>query len=179
MKKDQKINLCIYNDCKTWGGGEKWNYDLVLYLLKNRREDFNLFCVLTKDKPLHHKLKNIPLAIRFSKPSKLGFLNPFTVLALSYYLRKKHIDTIILNNSPVMKVGGLAAKLAGVPVIIYRRSTAFRVKASLINRFFFKYIITDFLTNSEQTKAVMTKEFGGSIYDKEVRVIYNGVDIQN
>jgi len=51
-----------------------------------------------------------------------------------------------------MKLAGMAAKLAGVKRIIYRRGSAIPVKGSTISRFLIRKVFDEVLANSNETK---------------------------
>ena len=73
-----------------------------------------------------------------------------------YTLLKKYaIHSIILNLPSDLKVGGIAAKLAGVKQIIYRRGTALAVRNTFLNRFLFRYIISRIIANSVEIQRRM------------------------
>jgi glycosyltransferase involved in cell wall biosynthesis len=88
------------------------------------------------------------------------------------------IDTVILGLPSDVKAAGIAAKLAGVKKIIYRRGTALPVKNSLLNRYLYKHVVTDVITNSFEIKKKFLQNNPSLFPQDQIHVVYNGIDIQ-
>ena len=144
-----KHNICFFNTSKTWGGGEKWHYDMAFGIDSSK---FNRFVVSGKQSELADRLQKIKMPHIDIGISNLSFLNPFKIRKIFNFLKSRHIDTIIINLSEDLKIAGPAAKLAGVKNIIYRRGSAIPITNSVFNRFLFRYILTGIIANSQQTK---------------------------
>ncbi|WP_367998445.1 glycosyltransferase [Cellulophaga lytica] len=167
------INICFLNSTKTWGGGEKWHYEASTYMHKNGH---NVIVVTNNKSALFQKITKTDIPCINLKINNLSFLNPIKINKLSRILKENKIDCIVINISEDLKLGGLAAKKAGVKRIIYRRGSASAIKNSLLNRFYFKNIITDVLTNSEATK-LSVLENNKKLFPKDsIKIIYNAID---
>ncbi|MBK7812051.1 MAG: hypothetical protein IPI50_12600 [Saprospiraceae bacterium] len=68
----------------------------------------------------------------------------------------------------------MAAKWAGVTNIVYLRGLAVPVKASFLNRYIFKSVLTHIVSNSEETKRNILKYLGNYISHDKVHTIYVG-----
>lgn len=167
--------ICFFNSCKTWGGGEKWHYEMSVRLSKR---GYNTIVITNKRSELYFKIRNEDLKLHNIKISNLSFLNIFKIIKIAGILKKEKVDTIIINLSADLKVAGLAAKLAGTKNIIYRRGSAIPVKNTFLNRFLFQYIITEIIANSEETKRTILKNNLNLIDENKISVIYNGIDIE-
>jgi len=86
------------------------------------------------------------------------------------------IDAVILGLPSDVKSGGIAAKLAGVPKIIYRRGTALPVKNSFLNKFIFKHVVTNVITNSIEIKKKFLEHNPNLFPNQNIHVIYNGIE---
>ncbi len=167
--------LCLFNSTRKWGGGEQWHLSISDYFVK---KNCNVFLFARKNGDLFAKaslisgLPIIPVKIR-----SLSFLNIFKVLRLAILFKKLRVYTIVLNLPSDAKAGGLAAKLAGVKHIIYRRGSAIPIKNSLINRLLFRYIITGVIANSQETKRTILLKNKNLIKEHKITVIYNGINI--
>ena len=75
-----------------------------------------------------------------------------------------------------MKLGGKAAKKAGVDKIVYRRGIAVEVKYSRLNEHLFRDVVTHFIFNSEATKSLLIKNFNRLLEGKQSAVIYNPIE---
>ena len=122
-KKQPKI--CFFNSHKSWGGGEKWHYDAASYLAGN---GWPVLLAADPKGELYKKTRNGHLEVCGVRISNLSFLNPVKLYKLVRFFWCNNIDTIVLNLPADLKVAGIAARLAGLEKIIYRRGVPFRSK---------------------------------------------------
>lgn len=174
MKEAGKI-ICFFNSNKVWGGGEKWHYEFSRNLAK---EGYRVFTVTNYHSDLFKKLKLSGFPVLQVKIGNLSFLNPFKVLKLAGFYKKNQIETVILGLSCDLKIGGIAAKLAGVNKIFYRRGSAIPVKDSFLNRYLFRYILTGVIVNSLEIKRLILKNNSKLIDPDRIHLLYNCVDSQ-
>ena len=135
----KKKTICFFNSTKAWGGGEKWHYDISVSL---HRKDYSTLVITNKKSVLYSRIILTGQKVYNIKVSNLSFLNPFKLLLLRKVFIRENIDIIILNLSADLKVAGIAAKLAGIPRIIYRRGSAIPIKNRWLNRIIFKNIVS-------------------------------------
>jgi glycosyltransferase involved in cell wall biosynthesis len=97
---------------------------------------------------------------------------------LRLYLRfkKSRLTTLFINYPGDLILGAIAARLAGIDNVVFRRGTVARVRKNPVNRFVFKYFITTVVTNSEANKKVMIRNKGSLFQPERTHVIYNGMD---
>jgi glycosyltransferase involved in cell wall biosynthesis len=95
---------------------------------------------------------------------------------LVQFYKKNKIDTVIFNNPKDLKLGGRAAKKAGVTKIVYRRGIAVEVKKSRLNKYLFSDVVTHFVFNSIATKALLEKNYKRIIPKKKSAIIYNAIE---
>ncbi|MCK5822385.1 MAG: glycosyltransferase family 4 protein [Bacteroidales bacterium] len=168
-------NICFFNSCKAWGGGEKWHYDIAVRLLN---KNYNITLVTNKKSELFYKAVKSNIPTISIKVSNFSFLNPFKILKISRLFKNHLINTVILNLPSDLKAAGMAAKIAGVNNIIYRRGSAIPVKNSFLNRFLFKKIITEVIVNSNETKNTLNAKNPNMIEAKKIKLVYNGIDLK-
>ncbi|MBN1132800.1 MAG: glycosyltransferase [Bacteroidales bacterium] len=170
--RSQRNAVCFFNSTPTWGGGEKWHFEISrsfharnhpVIVFTNRRAD------------LWNKVVEANIPSYKINVSNLSFLNPFKIIRISRILKKERVRVIIMNLSADMKVAGLAARLAGVDRIIYRRGSAIPVRNSLLNRYLFKNILTDIIVNSYETKRTLLTNNPDLFDANKIKVIYNGL----
>ena len=172
----KKKTICFFNSTKAWGGGEKWHYDISVSL---HRKGYPTLVITNKKSDLYSRIILTGQKVHNIKISNLSFLNPYKLLLLKKVFIKENIDIIILNLSADLKAAGFAAKLAGIPRIIYRRGSAIPIKNRWLNRFIFKNIVTDVIANSEETKRTVLQNNPDMFPSEKIKVIYNGIDISN
>lgn len=164
--------ICFFNTCRQWGGGEKWHYDVAKSMCKNNE----VVVVAGKNTELYNRGKKAGLKLVSLSNGNLSFLNPIKIAYCVFLFKKLKADTVILNLPADLKTGGIAAKLAGVKKIIYRRGSAIPIKNTFLNRVLFSRIITHVIANSNETKETIIQNNNKMIDLDKIKVIYNGVD---
>lgn len=167
--------ICFFNTTKAWGGGEKWHFDVATRM---HAAGMPVVVVTHKRSELKKRLEDFGMHPFTVLISNLSFLNPFKLLRLRTFFRTKQINTIVMNLPSDLKAAGIAAKMAGVERIIYRRGSAIPVRDSWLNRRLFKHVITEVLVNSRETKRTILANNPGLIDKNRIRVIYNGIRLQ-
>jgi glycosyltransferase involved in cell wall biosynthesis len=158
----------------VWGGGEKWHYKTACHF---RDMGYAVMVITNRNSELHHKLRDQEgILLESVRISNLSFLNPFKILYVRMLLKKQNISSIILGLPIDLKVGGLAAKIAGLKNIIYRRGAAIPITDSFFNRFLFRSILTNVITNSREIRNQIFHNNPQIINESKVHIIYNGVD---
>lgn len=169
------MNIAFFNSTRTWGGGEKWHFEISSALFE---KGMKTLVFTNKHSELYNRLSLTNQKIYRVKVSNLSFLNPFRLLLLKKVFQKEKIDCIILNLSADLKFAGIAAWLAGIKKIVYRRGSAIPVRNTCLNRFLFKKVVTDIIANSEETKRTILRNNSNLFPADKIRVIYNGLDIE-
>lgn len=171
-KRQQRQTICFFNTMTSWGGGEKWHFDVATFLSKQHHR---LLVVSSQGSPLFQKLKEHEIHGYSIRAGNLSFLNPFKVFRIAGIFRKEKVGVLITNLSGDMKVASIAGKLAGVPSIIYRRGSAIPIRNSPINRYLFRKVITRIVANSRETKRTILANNPVLVPEDKIRVIYNGI----
>ena len=167
--------VCSFNSTKSWGGGEKWHFDIAKRLKKS---DFVPFVITNKQSELYKRAKISGLDTISIKITNLSFLNVFKVLRIAKIFKRNRVHYLIINHPADLKIAGLAAKIAGLKNIIYRRGSAIPIKNSFLNRFYFSKIVTHIIANSEETKRTINANNPNLFPAEKISVIYNGLDLQ-
>ncbi|EPR42678.1 glycosyl transferase group 1 [Desulfovibrio sp. X2] len=168
-------SICLFNSNRAWGGGEKWFFDHAR-LLSER--GWTVSAVANVPSELGDRLERrggIPL-LRLPL-GNTSFLNPAILLRLSAFFRAQGVEKVIFALPADMKAGGLAARLAGVPDIIFRRGIALPTRDTFFNRFLFRRVLTKLLCNSNDTKRMVLSKNPALIPQERIRVIPNGLDL--
>jgi glycosyltransferase involved in cell wall biosynthesis len=126
---------------------------------------------------LLQKLRKNKIPVFVISLGNLSFLNPIKILTLFLFFKKAGIKTLIINLSSDLKVAGIAGRLAGVKKVIYRRGSAIPIKNSPLNRFIFKYLVTDVVANSEETRRTILQNNPKLFDHSRIHIIYNGIDL--
>jgi len=169
-------NVCFFNSVGFWGGGEKLHLE---YALEFKKKNYNVTMVTKNNSPLSEESDKYELESAHIRVGNLSFLNPFKIIKLIRFYRYQAIDTVIFSGSHDLKLGGIAAKLAGVKKIVYLRGLAVPIKNDIINHVIFKYILTHIIANSRETKKSILLHLNECISDEKVKTVYHGVKIEN
>ena len=165
--------ICFFNSNKVWGGGEKWHFEFSKKLLN---EGYRVFGITNSKSDLYDKFRKADIPVFPLKIGNLSFLNPFKVFKLIKYFRQNSINVVVLGLSCDIKLGGIAAKLAGVKKILYRRGSAIPVKNSPLNRYLFRKVLTGVIVNSKEIKRSMLLNNPSLIDHDKIHLLYNCVD---
>jgi len=168
------MNICLFNSCNSWGGGEKWHFETAKNL---SRIGYNVTLCAQPKSALANKIVAEKLSHSFVKVRPRSFLNPFKIFLLVRLFRAQQIDVIILALSSDVKLAGIAAKLAGVPKIIYRKGSAVVVRNTWLNRLLYRKVITDIITNSEEIKRKLLERNRNFKPSSKIHILYNGVEL--
>lgn len=174
MKDRPTKTICFFNSNKAWGGGEKWHLTTAQEF---KRRGFNTFLVTNMRSELGKKaikehIDSLPFYVH-----NLSFLNPFKILILMIMLRSKKVDAIVMNLPSDLKLAGIAAKLAGVKTIIYRRGMPHPLRNSWLNRYLFQKVLTHVVVNSQEIGRSLKNGNESWFPQEKMVLIYNGVDV--
>jgi glycosyltransferase involved in cell wall biosynthesis len=179
VQGDNKKNavICFCNSNLAWGGGEKWHLDSAIYFAGL---GYRVILAANPKGRLWLNAQNKPeLELSSWDIGNLSYLNPFKKVAFTRFLAESRVSHLILNMPADFKLGARAAcKIQRVlPIkVYYRRGSAIPVRPSFGNRTLFNGL-TAVIANSEETAACVRQS--NLIDPSRIRVIYNGLDINN
>lgn len=173
-KELEPFRICFFNSTISWGGGEKWHFDIASRLADQGK---SILLVTNRQSELFQRVKRVSLPYYRISISNLSFLNVFKIIKLVSFFRRQRIKTVIINLSADLKIAGISAKLAGVKNIIYRRGSAIPISNNLLNRYLFKHIVSCVIANSEETKRTILSNNPLLFPKKKINVIYNGIHL--
>lgn len=165
--------ICFFNSNKAWGGGEKWHFTTAKEF---QRRGFKSLLVTNMRSELGNKGVKEHLDVFRFQVGNMSFLNPVKILVLAIFFKVKGVDSIVLNLPADLKLAGLAAKLAGVKKIIYRRGMPHPLRNTFLNRFLFTKILTHVVVNSKEIGRSLKQGNEAWFPEDKMVLIYNGVD---
>jgi glycosyltransferase involved in cell wall biosynthesis len=169
----EPFRICFFNSTVSWGGGEKWHYDTATRIAA---KGYDTIVITNQKSELLQQIKKTKLRYFRIFVGNLSFLNIFKIIQLVKYFRRQRVKTIIINLSADLKLAGISAKIAGVKKIIYSRGIAVAIKDSLLNRFLLRYVATNIIANSIETKHTILKKNTQLVDENKIKIIYNGID---
>ena len=168
--------ICFFNSNIAWGGGEKWHF---LHALAFRKLGYDVIGIANHHSPLARKWAAQNLPTYQLKLSNLSFLNLPKLIRVKNILSQNRIETVILNLSADLKIGGIAAWAGRVRQIVYRRGQALPVRNTAMNRFLFRKVLTHVIANSEEIKQKILLDNRCLFPEKDIHVLYNAIDLED
>lgn len=167
--------ICFCNSNKPWGGGEKWHYDFALL---TKGKGYAVFAVTNEPSALAERLeKEGGVTILRERIGNLSFLNPLKLWRLYRFFRGNRIRTVVMALPSDVKAAGLAARLAGVRNIVFRRGIAVPTRDTALNRFLFRRVLTKLICNSEETRRSVLANNPGLIAPERTFLVHCGFDV--
>lgn len=173
MKENPTKTVCFFNSNKAWGGGEKWHFTAAKELT---RRGYTTFLCTNRNSELTKKAIQERVDVYQWIVGNLSFLNPLKIFVLAAFFKAKKVDVVILNLPSDLKFAGLAAKLAGVRKIIYRRGMPHPLRNTWLNRFLFQKILTDVIVNSKETSETLKQQNQEWFPSQKLIQINNSID---
>jgi len=168
-------SICFFNGNKPWGGGEKWHYDFALL---TRDAGWRVFVLTNDPSELYDRLEGQPGITRLKLPmSNASFLNPLALGAVYRFFKENRIYTVVMALPADMKLGSIAARLAGVRRIVYRRGLAAPIRNSLVNRLLLRHAVTRIIINSEETGRMILANNADMVPPDKLALVHCGFDV--
>ncbi|MGM0502001.1 MAG: glycosyltransferase [Bacillota bacterium] len=169
-------NIAFINSGVVWGGVEGWHYKTASALAER---GYNIFIRATQGTPFYQKCQEAGFNVEhIASIGGVTFINPYRIWKLAKYFKNNQIDAVFFCQSSHFKFVSIAAKLARVEKIIYRRALAKPINNRFYNRVLLKNCVTDFIAISKVTRYESIKELPDNILPEEkIKLIYNGVKV--
>lgn len=164
------MNLLFGSNLSEWGGGEKWMLTAA-EAMAARGHRVSL-CAPTGSQ----LLERAPQAIDAFAVDFVRDFDPTSFSRVWTHCRRQRIDVFCLNMDRVLRVGGLAARLAGVKAVIPRRGSEFPLKGHLNYRFQYGAVATAMIVNSHATERTLCRDISWRPKGR-VHVLHNGLDL--
>lgn len=172
MGQDKKP-VCFVNTSSIWGGGENWQYEIILDL----KDTVNIISISNPNGKLFRLLKETGIKTYSFKSKNLSFLNPYKVYRAYRLLKKLDLTTIIFNTSNDFKMFTLPAKWAGIKYILYRRDNGKPLRNHLLNKLLLRKGITHFLPCSQFIRKAALSKDPDLIPVSKIDTIYNSINL--
>jgi glycosyltransferase involved in cell wall biosynthesis len=165
------MNVLFATSIKTWGGGEEWMLSQARGLAE-RGHAITLAARPGSAILVRAREVGIPLLpVAFRSDADLGSL-----LRVYRFCRRTRVDAICLNMDRVLRIAGVAAKLAGVRAILPRRGSEFPLKGGLLYRWTYQRVATGMIVNSRATAEALCRRIAWRPRGK-LHVLLNGVQL--
>ena len=173
--RSENNKICFVNTVKSWGGGEKWHLEVSMRL---HADGYKVILVSSRGSELIKRAIANKVPYRMLRIRNLSFLNPIKIFLIYKLLKREKVGTLIINLSTDLKSAGIAASLAGVKHIIYRRGSAIPIRNTLLNRYLYRNIVTKIIANSGETYRTILINNPTLVPKEKITVIYNGINLK-
>lgn len=165
------MRLLFATSIRTWGGGEEWMRTAAAGLA-DRGHAAELLA------PAGSAIAERAAAdgLRVSTAPFAADLDVVSFARTFAVCRRLCPDAMVLNMDRVLRVGGTAARLAGVPVVLPRRGSEFPLKDGALYRFTYRRVATGMIVNSRATAETLVRRIAWRPAGR-VHVLPNHVDV--
>ena len=163
------MRILFLNTYPEWGGDEQWN----IYIgkgLQERGHDIVISCKPGSETE-KRSLKNGLTVFPFDIGLDVAF---WKIPPFYRFLKKQKIQIVVCSQNRDVKIGALAAKIAGVPVVFARQALD-TIKKRLYHHIAFNYYVDGIITNSRALKALYMTY--GWFKDGFIHPIHDGIYI--
>ncbi len=169
---EKAMRILFINSIQMFGGGEVWMLR-TLRALQERGHHVWLCCRPETELAKRAIAQGVPVKLLTFR----GDFDPFTIARLARFMKQERIEVVLTNMDKELRLGGIAAKIAGVPAVIPRRGIDYPLKNHWRYRLAYNVLATRLIANSVATKQALL--LNAPWLDPErIEVIYNGIDMQ-
>ena len=166
------MRILFVNSIRMFGGGEIWMLRTLGALQKLGHQVW-LCCHPDTELERRATLENIAVKpVRFRTD-----FDPGNIATLASFMKRNRIEVVLTNMDKELRTAGVAAKLAGVLVVIPRRGIDYPLKDRWRYRFAYNVLATRILANSQATKQALLRN-APWLDAGRIEVIYNGIDVE-
>jgi len=155
---------------KSWGGNEKWAAEAATGLAE-RGHRVAVFC---SHDPVRSELESRGLSTRHVE--LWGDVNPVGFAALARLFRAERPDAVVLTKQREYWMGGLAAGLAGSPLVVLRMGLRRRLRDDIKRRVAFGRTADLIIVNSQAVRETLLET--SWLDPSKVRVLLNCVSLE-
>jgi len=166
-----RLRVAFANSIQMFAGGEVW----MLTTLKALRQRCHR-CVLICRPGTELERRGLAAGLVVETVRFRGDLDPLTILRLESIFRKHSTQVVLTNMDKELRLCGLAARLAGVPVVIPRRGIDYPLKDTWRYRFAYNVLASRVIANSQATRRALLRR-APWLEPSRVEVVYNGIDL--
>lgn len=166
------MRILFINSIQMFGGGEVWMLR-TLRALQERGHQVWLCCRPETELAKRAVAQGVPVKLLVFR----GDFDPVTIALLARFMKQEHIEVVLTNMDKELRLGGLAAKIAGVPAVFPRRGIDYPLKNRWRYRLAYNVLATRVIANSEATKQALLRN-APWLDSERIEVIYNGIDMQ-
>jgi glycosyltransferase involved in cell wall biosynthesis len=170
MKRSHPGSVCFVNGMDGYAGAEVWMLDAARGL---RDRGWRVSLVAPPGSVLLERaaaadLETDGVPIRFDAA-------PWTIARLGGVFARRGVRAVLCNRLKDLKAAGVAARLAGVPVILQSRESDFPLRRRFYYRWYYNGVATGVLVNSRATRDT-TLASAPWLDPARVHLLYKGVD---
>jgi len=167
--RSPRLNLIFVSSVRFWGGGERWMLSACRGL-SGRGHRVVLVC-----QPGSRLLERALRAGVRAKPIRMRWdIDPIVIARLYKLILSERADVVCTNRDKETRLAGIAAKLAGVP-LVKRRGSDYPFPNRLRFEITYRYFVERIIVNSKATLSTLIRG-NPWLPEEKLSLIYNGID---
>ncbi len=165
------LRILLISSIRYWGGGEAWMLSTARGMV-DRGHDIALVCQPGSRLAERARAAGLdPVLLRMRAD-----FDPVVVLRLYSLLRDRKIQLVCTNMDKEVRLAGLAARMAGVP-LVRRRGSDMPFPNKLRFRLVDRLLVDGIIVNSRATRRTLL-EGNGWLRPEKLHLIYNGIPLE-
>ncbi len=172
MRKSNK-NIAFLVTTSSWQNFQKWHYITAKALYAR---GYNVLVITNRGSRLYSKMKQNGIeVIPFRKQNV--FISD--VICLKKLISKNRVETLFVSYPGDVVLAGFAKRFSALQKLYFRRGTVSRIKNGIFHRYVFRKYVNGIITNSMANKEKMRAEKKNTLKDTDIKVVYQGLEIEN
>ncbi len=167
------LRICFCNSNPVWGGGEHWHLTFAKLLLQRGHSTRIL---TSTGSELEERALESGLPCTTMSLGRLSFLDPLFMAGLVGFFRKNRFHACVLGLPQDVKASGMAARIARVPAVVYRRGMGLPVRDTVFNRFLYRRVLSAVIVNSRDTGKALLTNNPALIPKERIHLLPNGLE---
>jgi glycosyltransferase involved in cell wall biosynthesis len=165
------LRIVLISSIKYWGGGEAW----MLSVARGLSQRGHRICLVCQPGSRLAK-RALAAGIAPVLMRMRADFDPIVVLRLHHLLRDRKIHMVCANMDKEVRLAGLAARMAGIP-LIRRRGSDMPFPNKLRFRLVDRLLVAGIMVNSRATRKTLL-EGNRWLSEKRLHLIYNGIQLR-
>lgn len=166
------LRLCFCNSARSWGGGELWH---LTFAREMRSRGWETHVLAADRSALARRCLEAGLPVTLHPLGRLSFANPWRLWRLYRFFRKLRPHAVVLGLPQDLKAAGQMARLAGCPLVIYRRGMGLPVRDTAFNRHLYRNVAHEVIVNARDTRRALLAANPELLPHERIHLLRNGV----
>ena len=166
----RKMNILFIDSSRTWGGGGVWLLQICEGLIALGHQ---ITVICRPDSALTDRIR--PTKVTLHTLPMTGDFHPLSIYSIHRIIKSRRMDIVCANMEKELRLAGLAARWAGVPIVVSREVDR-PLKDTWINRYFYNRVASGVMVNSFATYNTLLAS-APWLGEQRCEIVWKGVDV--